>query len=192
MAWDDDQDSERDWWGDCANTFGEETKQLVYAKRMGLTAFHLDGHWPVFELGGRSVLDVGGGPCSMLLKCVGRTKATVVDPCPYPSWVAHRYQTAGTTYLQQPAEKPLPLGHDEAWIYNVLQHVQDPGQIIRNMQASAPVIRIFEWINIPPHQGHPHMLQADQLDQWLGGTGHIEQLNENECEGIAYSGVFPS
>ncbi len=36
MPWDDDQQWESEWWGDCVNTFAEETKQLTYAKKMGL------------------------------------------------------------------------------------------------------------------------------------------------------------
>lgn len=151
MTWDDDQRSEAAWWGDCSNTFGEETKQLTYARKLGLDPLNIDGHWPTYDLTGRSVLDIGGGPVSLLLKTINRAKATVVDPCRYPDWIRDRYTTAGIAYLQQPGEQATPLGFDEAWIYNVLQHVQDPGQIIRNAKASAPVVRLFEWIGIPAH-----------------------------------------
>ena len=27
---------EKNWWGNCCNTFGEEFKQLAYADKMGL------------------------------------------------------------------------------------------------------------------------------------------------------------
>jgi len=68
-VWQQAQEWEFGWWGNCVNTYGEETKQLLYAARMGLTAFH-DGKSPFnFDLGGASVLDIGGGPSSLLLKC---------------------------------------------------------------------------------------------------------------------------
>lgn len=190
MAWEDDQQSERAWWGDCANTYTEETKQLEYALRMGLVPESRNGQWPIFDLGGRSVLDVGGGPVSLLLKTVNRGKAMVLDPCEYPAWVGHRYGQAGIGYTHQPGETPLPQGYDEVWIYNVLQHTEDPEQIVANAVAAAPVVRLFEWINIPAHEGHPHMLQADLLDRWLNSEGTIERMDTTHCVGMAYYGVF--
>lgn len=190
MAWDDDQDSERAWWGDCASTYTEETKQLVYASRMGLVAQHINGQWPLYDLQGRSVLDVGGGPVSLLLKTYNRSRAAVVDPCEYPAWVGHRYAAAGISYLRQPGETDLPTGYDEVWIYNVLQHTQDPERIIGNAKEAAPTIRLFEWIGVPAHEGHPHELRADLLDRWLGDLGQVEQMDDGHCVGISYSGVF--
>jgi len=34
MSWQKAQRWEKDWWGNCTNTFGEETKQLLYANRI--------------------------------------------------------------------------------------------------------------------------------------------------------------
>ena len=72
---------ERDWWGNCVNTFAEEVKQLTYANRMGLVNVGVDGgYWPVYDLQGKSIVDIGGGPVSMLLKAVGHQGSAVVDP----------------------------------------------------------------------------------------------------------------
>ena len=98
-AWRRAQAWERDWWGDCLNTYSEEEKQLVYANRMGLVAFH-DGKSPYnFDLGGMSVLDIGGGPCSLLLKCVN-FRGKVIDPLCFPDWVLARYELAGIEFEQ--------------------------------------------------------------------------------------------
>ena len=35
-AWTTANKWESEWWGDCLNTLNEETKQIVYAKKMGL------------------------------------------------------------------------------------------------------------------------------------------------------------
>jgi hypothetical protein len=60
--------------------------------------------------------------------------------------------------------------YDEAWCYNVLQHTRDPQQVIEVMKRSARVIRMFEWVGIPVHPGHPHELKSELLAKWGGFT----------------------
>lgn len=191
MSWENDQEFERGWWGDCANTFTEEIKQLTYGYKMGLTAYANAGKWPCYDLQGKHVLDIGGGPVSMLLKCENRGRyCMVVDPCEYPEWVQSRYVQCGLDYLRAKGEEPLSGTWDEVWIYNVLQHVEDPELIISNAKSVSTVIRLFEWIDLPPHEGHPHELKEETLNKWLGGIGTTEWLDENNCYGRAYFGVF--
>jgi len=181
---------EREWWGGCFNTLGEEMKQLTYAKKMGFQFFH-DGKSPYnIDMEGKSVLDIGGGPVSLLLKCVN-VRGTVIDPCEYPDWVMRRYEAAGIRYITARGED-VEFSHlfDCALIYNTLQHTDDPELIIRNAKKSAQVIRIFEWIDIPPCAGHPHMLTEEKLNEWLGGDGKVEWIDENTATGKCYYGVF--
>lgn len=178
------QHFESGWWGDCANTFGEELKQLAYARVMGLDPgpWLAGNPWPVHNVDGAiaSVLDIGGGPVSMLLKTVGLKRATVVDPCSYPDWVTARYREHGVEYIVQPAEEHDTGGwiYDEAWIYNVLQHTIDPQAIIAMMRRSARRIRIFEWVETEAYLGHPHSLHVEQLQEWCGGEGQTVWLDE--------------
>jgi 2-polyprenyl-3-methyl-5-hydroxy-6-metoxy-1,4-benzoquinol methylase len=194
--WDEDQQWEADWWGNCANTMAEEVKQISYAHRMGLLNEPRDGKWPVYDLAGKSVIDIGGGPVSMLLKTVNGGSLVVADPCPYPDWVNERYTIHNIAYEVIAGENLVDESEfadfefDEAWIYNVLQHVQDPAKILDNARKLAKVVRIFEWVDIPPHTGHPHELKAQKLGEWLGGSGVVEQMNENGCNGRAFYGVF--
>lgn len=190
MTWENDQEFERRYWGTCQNTYGEETKQLVYARLMGLVASH-DGNSPFsFDMQGKSVMDFGAGPCSLLLKC-RNVKGTTMDPCNYPDWVRGRYYEAHINPGMSPAEHIKKGSYDEVWIYNVLQHTQDPEQIIKNAKAIAPVLRIFEWIDIPAHEGHPHMLTEELLNKWIDGKGSTGFLNgEGECYGRYYAGAF--
>lgn len=185
MSWTQDQSFESSWWGNCINTFGEETKQITYAHRMGLTVVPDNGHWPVYDMQGKSVVDLGGGPVSMLLKCKN-VSGIVVDPCNYPDWIKERYKIAGIDYIVKPAEEFYTDMFDECWIYNVLQHVMDPKKIIENARSFSKVIRIFEWIDLPAHIGHPHELKEEKLNDWLGAKGTTEQMNENGCYGKAY------
>ena len=189
-----DLSREIEFWGDCSNTFHEEEKQLIYASRMGLYASKHGAHPPTFDIGGRSIIDIGGGPVSLLLKCVNRSKCAVVDPIipELPSWVFHRYFNSGIDVMSIRAEAlPHDLSFDEAWIYNVLQHVDDPGCVIRNALIVAKTVRIFEWIDIPAYEGHPNELRRDDLNRWFNGFGYVHQVNESGAVGTAYYGVFP-
>ncbi len=169
MSWEQDQEFERSWWGTCQNTFTEETKQLTYAYKMGLQCYSNSGKWPCYNLEGKSVLDIGGGPVSMLLKCENRGFCCVIDPCQYPHWVKERYSQTSISFLSQRGESlDVTLGYDEVWIYNVLQHTEDPELIIQNAKKIAPVIRIFEWIDIPAHEGHPQELKEETLSSGRG------------------------
>jgi len=196
-SWDDDQEWERNWWGDCTHTYAEEMKHVEYSKMMGLEIIVGRGQWPVWDLQGKRVLDIGGGPVSMLLKAYNRGMCAVADPCKYPQWVHDRYKIADIGYQQVAGEDLITAGFmpafDEAWIYNVLQHTQDPELIIANAYKLAPVIRIFEWIDIPPHQGHPHELKKVLLDYWLGGDGHTQWYDNSMNDGMmghGYGGRF--
>lgn len=190
--WKEAQQFEKNWWGDCTNTLGEELKQLEYVKRMGLAVEKQNGKI-VINAGGKSILDIGAGPVSMLLKVVNSTDRVAADPCSYPDWVLDRYCEAGITFVDLKGEDLNKLegdNFDEVWIYNCLQHVEDPKKIIQNAKKLGKIIRIFEWVDIPPHKGHPQELKADLLDEWLNGIGRVEELNTNGCIGKAYFGVF--
>ncbi len=134
-VWQKAQEWENNWWGSCANTYWEETKQLVYARKMGLTQFVSEGKiW--FDLEKKSILDIGGGPVSLLLKGKNPGNCWVVDPCGYPDWVKKRYETANVAYHKIKGEDLSDISFtfvfDEVWIYNVLQHTDDPSKIIAN------------------------------------------------------------
>jgi len=200
-TWDHHQEWEKNWWGDCTHTYAEEQKHVEYSRMMGLEIIVGRGQWPVWDLQGRNVLDIGGGPVSMLLKAYNRgPRCMVSDPCQYPEWVHQRYNIAGIGYrkyagedLKPSLERDLEGGFDEVWIYNVLQHTQDPELIISNAWEFAPVIRLFEWIDIPPHEGHPHELKKVLLDYWLGSPGYTEWFDNSKGDGMmghGYGGRF--
>ena len=191
MSWKDEQHFEKNWHGNCVNSYWEETKQIVYAKRMGLKAEMIDGKYPVYDLKGISVLDIGGGAYSMLLKCIN-FKGTVFDPCDYPKWIEERYKEAGIEYRRMKGEDldQINLTFDVGLIYNVLQHVDNPEKIIKNARKICSEIRIFEWIDNGISPGHPWDLKEEKLNKWLGGIGKIEQLNEQGCKGKSYYGIF--
>ena len=187
---------EKDFWGSCRNTFSEESKQSVYARLMGLSwvgsGARLDGFG--WNAAGKRIMDMGGGPVSMFLKTVGLSQGAVMDPLEYPIWIYDRYKAQNIRSYRTPAEDADTLceanSFDEVWIYNVLQHVHDPAKIIANAKRLAPVLRIFEWIDMPAHPGHPHCLTKESLEGWIGAPGNTAHLNESGCFGRCFYGTF--
>jgi len=167
----------------------------LYARKMGLKFSH-DNKSPYnIDISGRSIVDIGGGPCSLLLKVTRAGHCCVVDPLSMPDWVHSRYNLAGIVLMNYGAEAITRLPqdiYDEAWIYNCLQHTMAPKSVVDIAQKHARVIRVFEWLDTSTNVGHPHSLTKDRLDKWFGGEGKTEELNgEANCWGKCYYGIFP-
>lgn len=197
--WNNAQVWEKDWHDNCVNSLNEELKQLVYAEKMGLKLTPNAKTPYNIELNRKSILDIGSGPYSLILKCnnYNRFRTYVVDPLmsEYPRFVRTRYKelnintitSSGESILEQISEDFI---FDEVWLYNVLQHTYDPELIIKNARKLGKIIRIFEWINTSVNVGHLHTLTEDNLNKWLGGYGKVERLNERGCYGDCYYGIF--
>lgn len=188
--WEEAQEWERNWWSNCANTVWEDVKQMNLAQYLGLKVVpnaYTDYRIP---LNGERILDIGGGPSSILLKCEN-VKGTVIDPCNYPDWVAQRYKECGIEYIRMRGEDiPTKASYDEVWIYNVLQHTDDPEKVIRNAQKVGKIIRLFEWTNTGIVPGHLHSFNKEFFDKYLKGEGKVVNLSANGLYGQAYTGVF--
>lgn len=180
-------DHEQAFWGNCANTFGEELKQMKYAELMRLLRFG-DGRSPFNFWGyGLSWVDFGGGPSSMLLKMKGSKGRTVIDPLHVVSWVRQRYSVAGVELFEMPADGDIrwqPRQRDIGLCYNVMQHVENAARFAWNMRVCSQVQVVFEWVNLPPHEGHPTMLTVPMLQELFQQDGFTGELKgENECWG---------
>jgi hypothetical protein len=183
---------ERQWHGNCANSYNEETKQYIYAHHMGLdqyaTNYYGQRGW---DFGDQIVADIGCGPYSILLKSKARIKISI-DPCPYPEWVKMRYSAADVLFKNSKAEDmEFDDIIDECIIYNCLQHTEDPELIIKKAKQFSKLIRLFEWIDEPVSDGHIHTLTEEKLNAWLQGQGKVIHLDQNPCVGLAYAGIFP-
>lgn len=201
--WEKAQEWERNWHDNCINSLYEEEKQIVYAEKMGLTRTPNPKTPYVFDLKGASVLDIGGGATSLLLKCInfktgklGTTRTTVADPLMFkhPKWVAERYICAGIDITDVKGED---IGiwddpYDEVWIYNVLEHCEDPKKVIDNAKKLGKIIRLFEWIDtsLGINNGHIHSFTEQQLNEWLGGEGKTDIIKRGGANGKAYFGIF--
>jgi hypothetical protein len=173
-----DYSHELGYWESPINRWVEMGRHYLYAEKMGIL---VENFW--FRVNGKSILDIGGGPCSMLLQTWDATRPTIIDPCPYPAWVRGQYDAKGVwlvTMRGEDLDERMQISFDEAWIYNVLQHVDDPAQVVANARKAAKLVRIFEWIDIPPYEGHPHMLTKMGLDTWLETDGQVGEITDKQ------------
>jgi 2-polyprenyl-3-methyl-5-hydroxy-6-metoxy-1,4-benzoquinol methylase len=202
--WNETQKHEADYWGNCLGmtAWGEFCKQEMYGREMGLFSDYgtPDGE---LDLQGKDVLDVGGGPVSMTLRCINAGQRIVADPCQWPASVLRRYDYYGIQFLRTAGEDldqrflDSRTSFDEVWIYNVLQHVQDPEKVIDNAVAriaSGGVLRMFEWCYIPADKCHPHVLTPELLLNALQGCRIVKvglpRLKEFWSDATAFTGVF--
>lgn len=200
--WAEAQKHEAEYWGNCLGmrVWGEFTKQEQYGREMGLFAEYGDGHGEL-EMSDKTVLDIGGGPVSMTLRCLNAAKLVVVDPLEWPQSVMRRYHNYGIRCVRSAAEDLPDDGRfDEVWMYNVLQHVDDPRLVLANAikhVAAGGVFRIFEWLDIPADKCHPHVLTSEMLSSSLAGMKTVQMriptLNDYWANGAqAFVGVFSS
>lgn len=191
-SWDTAQSSEQSFWGTCTQTFVEEQKQFFYATRMKLP--FVDYPLSSIDFEGKSVIDIGSGPTSMLLKAHNYNTAYAVDPLmdKFPSWVKDRYTSVGITPITKGGEDiDTSWQFDEALIYNCLQHTIDPELIVYKALRVAKTVRLFEWIDIPSDDLHPHILTEANLNKWFSSKGITELVNEPYMfTARCYYGVF--
>lgn len=189
--WITDQKWEQEWWDGCFNSYDEETKQIAFARQMGIRFTPDEKRHHRINLSGMNVVDIGGGPASLLLKSFGAESLCVIDPCDYPEWVRARYQAKGIVWIRIRAEDiNISQRADEVWIYNCLQHVESPAKVLANAYAISKVIRICEpvWTRITP--GHPQTFTPEWLDAHLLGHGKVENVQDGVINGFMYFGVF--
>lgn len=193
--WEQAQEWEKSWWKNCSNTVWEDVKQIGIAPYLGLKVVPNEYTEYRIPLQGQSVLDIGGGPSSLLLKCENYKphRCTVLDPCDYPEWVTKRYESADIYHRKIKGEdfgEFIDFNFDEVWIYNCLQHTEDPAKIIENAKKHGEIIRLFEWINHGTNAGHLYSFTKEWFDRVLGGEGKTVKLNSNGLYGEAYYGIF--
>ena len=185
QEWKDAQAWERNWW---LNNPGMHSFEI--SKGDAVAKFLQIG-----DVSSKSVLDIGCGPFSLLQRIKARV-AFALDPIDYGP-LEEAYARQGITRLIIKGED---LGDnygtfDEAWIYNCLQHVEDPDKILRNAIAVSSCVRLFEWINLPPCPGHPQMLTLPLLcrpfedagwkrDLLINAVADFGGLNGPFCVGI--------
>lgn len=177
--WAEAQEGERVWWRRYSRTPIVKQLHELYAAELQIT-----------ETAGRSILDVGGGP-KPLAVALGLPFAslTVVDPL---ATFLHPHAMANVSYATVAAEQYAGPQVDEAWGYNVLQHVIDPERVIAVAKQHSRRVRWFDWVDTPIAPHHPHSLSADwivgQFADWVVVSekrGHVDAYAQSYVALIA-------
>jgi hypothetical protein len=85
-----------------------ERKHLVQARLVGIKINGCS-----FDAMGKRILDIGGGPVSVLLKTQNLAFGMLCNPITYPAWVYERYRAKGIIYLVQSGDHVISFGWDE-------------------------------------------------------------------------------
>ncbi len=172
---------------------GEVKKQDTYITLMYLSFDETNK----INLNGKNIIDIGGGPNSILLRSYNFNKAVVVDPLNYPQFIIKRYNDNNISFIKDKGENVINYyknkEFDECWIYNVLEHVQCPEILLRNINSFAKILRIFEWLELPPREGHPHSINEQLIQSCVDYEKcdyNIGFLNTDNLNGKYLSGIF--
>lgn len=155
-AWVNAQKHEAEYWDHHAAA--EPPKQTEYLDMMGLD---------IAQLEGKDCLDIGGGPASLLKSLNGSCgRRAVVDPMD----CGKGYEGSGIEFVRGLAEKLNgQVGiFDHVLIYNVLQHVVDPSEVLHRAWehvAEGGTLWFCEAVDRPLSECHLHTVRVGQLSQ---------------------------
>jgi glycosyltransferase involved in cell wall biosynthesis/SAM-dependent methyltransferase len=173
--WEEAQHWERGWWGlEWGPHWDEELKkQETYFRLMGIPENR--------DFGAKEILDVGCGPVSLLQRSThGPSRG--VDPLAVSAETLKRYTDANVEFLNIKAEEmPEDKQFDEIWMYNCLQHTDDPDLILQKIARLGKTVRIFEWVDLGVCPGHPQNLTESMFLRVFGGPDwerHIWNIGE--------------
>lgn len=118
-----------------------------------------------YDLKGKNIVEIGPADFPALAYCHNLGKDCLIIE-PMPSEHLKRFNIPIITDLAEDAEYTA----DEVWLFNVLQHVIDPGKIIERAKKQASVIRFFEPINYGTDDCHLWNLTFDMFKEWFGNA----------------------
>lgn len=119
------------------------------------------------DLKGKSVIEIGPGRIAALLFCTNHKLSFVLEPTEYEG-VAHLYEKENLLVFKKTAEEIDLPRVDEVWLFNLLQHVQDPDLLINKCKEVAKVIRFFEPVDLPTNLEHPFSFSMDDFKGYFG------------------------
>jgi len=119
------------------------------------------------DLKGKSVIEIGPGRISGLLFCQNYSKSYIIEPTEYEG-INHLYEDLNLEIIKKTVEEIELPKVDEIWIFNVMQHVQDPDFLIEKCKKSSSVIKFFEPIDLPINNEHPFSFSKEDFIEYFG------------------------
>ena len=120
------------------------------------------------DLGYRTIIEVGcaGFPALNWRK---NYKGIVIEPLNTET-LKTICKGKNILWIKEPVEELDMPKCDELWLFNVMQHIQDPELFIEKCKESANVIKWFEPIDYPVCVYHPHTFSREDFIRWFGHT----------------------
>jgi len=143
------------------------------------------------DLKNKSVLEIGPAFYPALFS-VQTKESHVIEPLfdQFPEEIKNIYNFKKINVFKNMAEEldKLNIKVDEIWIFNLLQHVQDPEKILINSYSVSSVVRIFEPIDWPTDICHPHTFSKKFFEDIFPKTnfkvhigGSIKNFHDANC-----------
>jgi hypothetical protein len=185
LNWVEAQKYERNWWLTSSDQHAwEQSKADLVAGFI-----RIDQGSP-----NHSIIDIGSGPFSILQR-VSVKSGTALDPIDFGPLEAGYHRCGIRRLIKRAEDLSEADGHwDEAWIYNCLQHVENPEAVLDATRVVADLVRIFEWVNLEPYPGHLHKLTPERLrNGFQTWKAHLEctgKLNSSGLCGEFFVGIW--
>jgi len=137
------------------------------------------------DLDGKTILEIGPARIAALLYCDNYGPSFIVEPTKYED-TEHLYDKKPITFIRELYEECKSPIVDEIWLFNVLQHIQDPDAFIEKCKQNAKIIRFFEPINTPIETHHPHSFTFEEYVKYFGDSvnlykGSTEKFHTADC-----------
>lgn len=137
-----------------------------------------------FDQNGKRILEVGPADFPALAYC-HNYRGVIVEPMPSPH-LSDICREREIEVLTNPVEEIDLPQVDEAWIFNVLQHVIDPDLLVEKCKEAASVVRYFEPVDYPTCEYHPHTFSEADFIRWFGETKRytdrgVERFFDADC-----------
>jgi hypothetical protein len=124
------------------------------------------------DLKGKSIIEIGPAKFAGLLYCENYDKSYIVEPTPYDN-IDSYYEGKNLEFIRELYEDCDSPKVDEVWIFNLMQHVKNPDELIEKAKKYAKVIRFFEPIDLPTNLEHPFTFSADDYRKYFGDSVKI-------------------
>ncbi len=119
------------------------------------------------DLKGKKIIEIGPGRISGLLFCENYGESYVIEPTEYEG-IEYLYTGKNIKIIKERAEDMDLPQVDEVWIFNLMQHVQDPDLLIEKCKKCSKIIRFFEPIDLPTNREHPFTYSKDDFFEYFG------------------------
>lgn len=141
-----------------------------------------------------NVIEVGCADFPALRYMSPLINCFIVDPMPSVELVRFVNTHKGVNLISHPFESMKGterLKDFEIWMFNVLQHVQDPEAFIA-LAKTAKTVRYFEPIDTGTAPYHPHSFSKMDFERWFPGVNNFYNEKGNECfhDGPCCYGVY--